>query len=83
MASQVQQHWCVCVCVTFVLQAALPVGLALGLAVALQALVLQQGLLPLQLPQAGLQVLPAAHLPRTIETAGESGTFYGHVLAVA
>lgn len=33
--------------VTFVLQAALPVGLALGLAVAFQALVLQQGFLSL------------------------------------
>ena len=48
--------------VTFILQAALAVGLALGLAVALQALVLQQRLLSLQLPQTGLQVLSAAHL---------------------
>ena len=47
---------------TFVLQAALPVGLALGLAVTLQALVLQQSFLSLQLPQSGLQILPAAHL---------------------
>lgn len=47
---------------TFILQAALPVGLVLGLSVALQALVLQQSLFSLQLPQTGLQVLPAAHL---------------------
>lgn len=48
--------------VTFILQAAFPVSLALGLAVALQALVLQQGLLSLQLPQTRLQILPARHL---------------------
>lgn len=48
--------------VTFVLQTALPVSLALSLAVALQAFVLQQSLLPLQLPQTRLQVLSAAHL---------------------
>lgn len=52
---------------TFVLQAALPVGLALGLAVALQALVLQQGFLSLQLPQTRLQTLSAAHLKSIIK----------------
>lgn len=54
--------------VTFALQAALPVGLALGLAAALQALVLQKGLLSLQLPQRRLQFLPAAHLKSIVET---------------
>lgn len=53
--------------VTFVLQATLPVGLALGLAVALQALVLQQGFLSLQLPQIRLQILSAAHLKSVIK----------------
>lgn len=37
---------------TFILQAALPVGLVLGFAVTLQALVLQQRLFSLQLPQS-------------------------------
>lgn len=53
--------------VTFVLQATLPVRLALSLAVALQALVLQQGLLPLQLPQTRLQTLSVAHLKSIIK----------------
>lgn len=53
--------------VTVVLQAALPVGLALSLAVALQALVLQQSFLPLQLPQIRLQTLSAAHLKSIIK----------------
>lgn len=48
--------------VTFILQATLPVRLTLCLSVALQALVLQQGFLPLQLSQCRLQILPAAHL---------------------
>lgn len=51
---------------TFVLQAALPVGLVLSLAVALQALVLQQGFFSLQLPQTRLQALSAAHLKSII-----------------
>lgn len=57
---------------TFVLQAALPVGLALGLAVALQALVLQQGLLPLQLPQGRLQALAPRHLKPAVKTLGSA-----------
>lgn len=47
---------------TFILQTPLSVGLALRLAVALLAFVLQQGFLPLQLPQNRLEALPAAHL---------------------
>lgn len=52
---------------TLVLQAALPVCFTLCLAVALQALVLQQSFLPLQLPQTGLQTLPVAHLKKRSE----------------
>lgn len=49
---------------TFVLQAAFPVRFNLHLAQVVGALVLQQSLLPLQLPQRGLDLLPAAHLIR-------------------
>lgn len=55
---------------TFILQAALPVRLVLGLSVALQALVLQQSLFSLQLPQTRLQVLPAAHLNAHLQNHG-------------
>lgn len=47
---------------TFILQAALPVRFDLHLAQVLAALVLQQGSLPLQLPERSLDLLPAAHL---------------------
>lgn len=47
---------------TFILQAAFPVGFNLHLAQVVGALVLQQSSLPLQLPQRGLDLLPAAHL---------------------
>lgn len=52
---------------TLILQAALPIGFTLCLAVALQALVLQQSFLPLQLPQTGLQTLSVAHLKKKRE----------------
>lgn len=59
---------------TLVLQAALPVGFDLHLAQVLAVLVLQQRSLPLQLPQRGLHLLPAAHLeePNTESVRGRS-----------
>lgn len=53
---------------TLVLQAALPVCLILCLAVTLQAFVLQQSFLSLQLPQTRLQTLSVAHLEKVKKT---------------
>lgn len=61
---------------TFVLQAAFSVTFNLHLAQVLGALVLQQSSLSLQLPERGLDFLPAAHLIREEIESNVSGVYF-------
>lgn len=62
---------------TLALQAPLPVGFHLCLAQVLGVLVLKQRSFPLQLPQRGLNHLPAAHLEEDPDGAGEEREHLG------